>query len=426
MVDMEKPAVVVSCDSHVGPKLVEQLRPYCPQQYLEQFDEDVAAQAQQSGALASMAARGRHPNIDRDGHFDAPARLRDMDDDGVAAELIWHFSQNGENLPWIGQGLGTVFKHQFELGAVAYDIYNRWLADFCSEDPERLLGLVYIPSWDIDASIKTLEWAREAGLRCLNFPAPSRPGVKEYNDPAWDPFWSACTDLGFALSTHSSGGPFFDFTRGPGGMQIIAYEGGSWLARRGVWILTYGEVFQRHPDLKLVITEQVEGWFVPTMHELDSFYLTFGLSGGLEKMPSEYVRENVFLGASFISQWQAQDAVEHDYVDNVLWGRDYPHVEGAFQATREPDEEPMTKLSLRHVLSGIPSADALKIVGGNAIRVFGLDEAYLAEVAARIDAPTPARARGRARSRDAAAERRQRLHRPVRPAPAGARALRTR
>ena len=127
--------------------------------------------------LGAMSARMTHPNLELDGHWDPQARLRDMDSDGVAAELIWHFSQNGENLPWIGQGLGTVFKHQFELGAVAYEIYNRWLADFCSEDAERLLGLVYIPSWDIDASIKTLEWARENGLRCLNFPAPSRPGV---------------------------------------------------------------------------------------------------------------------------------------------------------------------------------------------------------------------------------------------------------
>ena len=131
--------------------------------------------------------------------------------------------------PWV---LARCSSDQFELGAVAYDIYNRWLADFCSDDAERLLGLVYIPTWDIDASIKTLEWARENGLRCLNFPAPGRPGVKEYNHPDVGSVLVACTDLGFALSTHSSGGPLFDFTRGPGGMQIIAYEGGSWLARR--------------------------------------------------------------------------------------------------------------------------------------------------------------------------------------------------
>jgi predicted TIM-barrel fold metal-dependent hydrolase len=401
-VDMNRSALIVSCDSHVGPKLVEHLRPYCPKQYLEAFDDDVAGQrarttagahnlnARMDDQMQRMSPMFDHPNIGRDGHWDPRWRLADMDSDGVAAELIWHFSQNGENLPWIGLGLGNVYAHQLELGSVAYDIYNRWLADFCSTDPERLLGLVYIPSWDIDASIRTLRWARERGLRCVNFPAPGRPCVKEYNHWDWDPFWSTCTDLGFTLSTHSSGGPHFDFFGGPGGMQIVAYEGGSFMSRRAVWILTYGEVFQRHPELKLVITEQVEGWYAPTMRELDSFYMSFGMDADLDRLPSEYMRSNVYLGASFISPWQAEDAVAEGYVDNVLWGRDYPHIEGVFQATVGPDEEPMTKLALRHVFHRIPTTDALKILGTNAVRVFGLDAGYLRAVADRIGASTPA------------------------------------
>jgi predicted TIM-barrel fold metal-dependent hydrolase len=383
---LDRPAVIVSCDSHVGPKLVEHLRPYCPAKYLDAFDEDAARQKARASRQSTLPRS--HPNLERLGHWDPAARLADMDVDGVAAELIWHFSQNGENMPWVGQGLGTVFAHQFELGAVAYDIYNRWLADFCSTDPERLLGLVYVPSWDIDASIATLKWARDHGLRCLNFPAASRPGVKEYNHWDWDPFWSACTDLGFTLSTHSSGGAFFDFFGGPGAMQIVAYEGGSFMSRRSVWILTYGQVFQRHPDLKLVITEQVEGWYAPTMRELDSFFMTFGSDSELDRLPSEYMRRNVFLGASFISPWQAEDAVSEGYVDNVLWGRDYPHVEGVFQATAGPGEEPMTKVALRHVFHRLGSSDALKILGENGLRVFGLDRTYLEKVAERIGAPT--------------------------------------
>ena len=313
-----------------------------------------------------------------------------MDGDGVAAELIWHFSQNGENLPWIGQGLGTVFKHQFELGAVAYDIYNRWLADFCSEDPERLLGLVYIPSWDIDASIRTLEWARENGLRCLNFPAPSRPGVKEYNDPAWDPFWSACTDLGFALSTHSSGGPFFDFTRGPGGMQIIAYEGGSWLARRGVWILTYGEVFQRHPELKLVITEQVEGWYVPTMHELDSFYLTFGLSGGSHETservhpPERVPRRELHLAMAGRRRGRARLRRQRAVGSRLPAHRG--RLPGHARARRRADDEAR---AASRVLEGADGGRA-QDPRPEPIKVFGLDEAYLRTVADRIGSSTPA------------------------------------
>ena len=40
--------------------------------------------------------------------------------------------------------------------------------------------------------------AREAGLKAINFPPPSRPGPTEYNDPAWEPFWSAAVDLDMA------------------------------------------------------------------------------------------------------------------------------------------------------------------------------------------------------------------------------------
>jgi len=400
-IDLRDPAVVVSCDSHVGPKLVEHLRPYCPKKYLEAFDEDVARQRTRSSPPANTlndrmdeqmqrtSHLFEHPNLSRPGHWDPDARLADMDSDGVAAELIWHFSQNGENLPWVGLGLGNVYSHQLELGSVAYDMYNRWLADFCATDPERLLGLVYIPSWDIDASIRTLHWARDHGLRCVNFPAPGRPSVKEYNHWDWDPFWSACTDLGFSLSTHSSGGPHFDFFGGPGGMQIVAYEGGSFMSRRAAWILIFGQVFERHPGLNLVITEQVEGWYRPTMQELDSFYLSFTMDSELPRLPSDYLRRNVFLGASFISPWQAQDAVANGYADNVLWGRDYPHVEGVFQATVGPDDEPMTRLALRHVFHTLPPDDALKILGRNGVRVFGLDASYLAGVARRIGAPTP-------------------------------------
>jgi hypothetical protein len=96
----------------------------------------------------------------------------------------------------------------------------------------------------------------------------------------------------------------------------------------------------------------------------------------------------VFLGASFISQWQAQDAVNEGYVDNVLWGRDYPHVEGVWQKLADETAEPVTKVSLRHVLHKIPVQDALGIAGQNAVRELGLDGAALARIAADIGAPT--------------------------------------
>jgi len=142
-----EPVLVVSCDGHVGPLLREQLRPYCPSQYLGEFDEFAAQYFQTYTALLDNGESDeaelirkfhRHPNMASKGHYDPDERLNDMDYDGVVAELIWHFSQNGEPMPWLGHGLGTVTPEQFQLAKVGYQLYNRWLADFCTSDPKRL------------------------------------------------------------------------------------------------------------------------------------------------------------------------------------------------------------------------------------------------------------------------------------------------
>jgi predicted TIM-barrel fold metal-dependent hydrolase len=400
-----EPAVIVSCDSHAGPRLRQQLRDYCPGKYLGDFDVFADRWDAQQAALAQTSAPrtddldtsflAGHPNLSIPGHYEPKARLRDMDFDGVAAEVIFHFSQNGEPLPFVygpAGGLNATAADEFELAAVGYHIYNEWLADFVSAAPDRLVGLAYLPTWDIEATVKELTWARNAGLRAVNFPPPSRVGHLEYNNPAWEPFWSACEDLGMALTTHSSGAAPFDYFSGPGGQDLVVYECGGWMARRAVWWLVHGRVFERHPDLKLVITEQYEGWWTSTLNELDQVYVRFGSHrSGMEKlpkMPSEYVRSNVFIGASFLSTYMAEDACQEGYAANILWGRDYPHVEGSFLYSEDPSSESITRLALRHVFSRVPRREALMMAGENAVEVFGLDRAALVDVASRIGAPT--------------------------------------
>ena len=393
-------AVVISCDSHVGPLLQDQLRGYCPQKYLDDFDDFVSNYQQQQESLAASlggadvtSALAQHPNQRTAGHHDVHARIRDMDRDGVTAEVIYHFSTNGEPFPFIMNFAGGLSNDpvEYELGAVGYHLYNQWLADFCSVEPERHIGLAYIPTWDIDLAVKEVEWARSAGLRGVNFPPPGRPGHLPYNHPDWDPFWAACASLDMPLNTHSSGAQPIDYDSGPGGADLIIYEGGGWLSRRSVWWLIHGQVFERHPNLKLVITEQYEGWWLPTMRELDAIYTRFGKSFGrnpLPKWPSEYMLTNVYLGASFMSTFQAEEAAAEGYATNVLWGRDYPHSEGTYIYSEDPDAEPITRLSLRHVFANVPTEATLLMAGENAIGLFALDGPKLHAVADRIQAPT--------------------------------------
>jgi predicted TIM-barrel fold metal-dependent hydrolase len=394
---MTDAAVIVSCDSHAGPRLRQDLRAYCPTEHLDEYDAFVAAyEAAQAvppadPALAAIARDfAAHPNAARAGHHDMAARIEDMNHDGVAAEVIYHASQNGEPLPFISDpngGLGPVPAGGFALGAVGYRIYNQWLADFVSLEPERHVGLMYLPMWDIDAATRELEWAAAAGLRGVNFPPPSRAGHLEYNHPAWDPFWSACEHHGVALHTHSSGAAPFDYFAGPGGRDLLAYECGGWMARRAIWWLIYGLVFDRHPQLRLVITEQYEGWWTATLAELDAVHARFGRSD-LAKEPSESAREHVLLGCSFLSSHFAEQASRDGFVANVLWGRDYPHIEGTFQPRDDAGAEPISQLSLRCAVSALPPDEREMIAGANAVRELGLDGAALARVAARIGAPS--------------------------------------
>ena len=390
---LDEPVVVVSCDSHVGPLLEEQLRAYCPERHLESFDEFVAQQrAARTATADGFVYRDDHPNTRLAGHHDVHARIRDMDREGVAAEVIYHFSKNGEPLPLVPDpagGLGTVPADHLEMGAIGLQIYNRWLADFVSVEPERHIGLAYLPMWDIDAAVAEVEWAAAAGLRGVNFPPPGRAGHLEYNNVAWEPFWSACEATGMSLHTHSSGGGGANYFSGPGGQDILVYECGGWMARRAAWWLTHGRVFERHPGLRLVITEQYEGWWSATLAELDAVYQRFSPPGAdrLPEPPSTYLRRNVLLGASFMSTHLAQDAWRNGYERSVLWGRDYPHDEGTFQVF-DDDAESISRLSLRHVLSTVPPAAARLMAGENAVRELGLDGPALQAVARRIGAPT--------------------------------------
>ena len=86
-----------------------------------------------------------------------------------------------------------------ELYAAGIHIYNRWLAEYCAAAPDRRAGLAHLPLWDLDATLAELEFAADAGLRGINFPAP-RPWLAPYNDRSWDSL--AASDAKQYISIH--------------------------------------------------------------------------------------------------------------------------------------------------------------------------------------------------------------------------------
>lgn len=399
------PVIVVSGDSHVGPLMKEQLRDYCPTPYLAEFDAYVAAYEAYLGSERPRGLRLIAGDLDQDpdcgrnrrtlqnmktaGHHDMHARLRDLDYDGIAAEVIFNGSLNEEAVPFVENGYTVGTPEEMERRYVGAHLYNQWLADACSIEPERHVGLVQLPLWDIEASIRELEWAKSAGLRSVNFPAP-RPELPLFNDAAWDPFWSACEDLEMPLTTHA-GGAIDRIPSGVGSYALLTIEAAGFSSRRGLTYLTLGGVFARHPRLSLVLTEQPGDWWDYTVRELDSAYHRDGTSDEYHRAvepPSYYLHHNVYVCASFMSHFEAQRAVELGLADRMLWGSDYPHREGTFLCPENDDDPSVTKLSLKEALHDIPADAAVAMAGENAIEAYGLDRDALRKVAERIGALT--------------------------------------
>jgi predicted TIM-barrel fold metal-dependent hydrolase len=374
--------MIVSTDSHVGPLVREQLRDYCPKKFLGDFDDFLAdwePRRQGSWVDGSPRAGGDKAipftdkvknrtaqTTDTDGVHDPGVRLADMDMDGVAAEMIFHGAMTPDVIPWQGDG-------RLDLEAVGLSIYNRWLADFCSAAPQRLLGAVQLPLWDIDASVKEVEWARDAGLACINFPAPNRE-LLAYNHPDYEPFWAAVEASGLPLTTHGGSGDMPPY-EGPEAWALYTSDL-FFYSRRGLWYLTWAGVFERHPALKMMFVEQRADWVPDTLAHLDSIYYSEfqDYRQLIPRPPSDYFHQNCYVASSFMARFEAEKRYAIG-LDKLMWGTDYPHYEGTWGFTQE---------SLRSTFSGMPVDEVRMILGENAIPVLNLDRKVLRDIADRI------------------------------------------
>ena len=431
----DNPYVVVSIDSHVGPSVKDQLRNYCEAKYLDDFDRFVAemesqgllhwrsSEASKRGGKESwslgksLAERGKAQakqqkpsagkleekeaerfgkqagirNADQVGarflqrsyeHSLAPglqdheARIADMDEQGVAADVIFHGGLNGQSIPFSTTGLISWGDSSYNsLESVGVRIYNRWLADFCAMAPERHAGIAHIPISDPESWVAEVEWAAEAGLKGINLPAP-RGDFPMLNDPVWEPLWAVCAETGLSVNTHGGGGEHYPY-EGQGAQAMYMMET-PFRTRRGLWVMIFSGAFQRYPNLKLVLTEQWMDWAPSAMADMDGLYngpTGVSIRSTLPKPPSEYFRENCFIGASFMSNGEAHMSVEHDLTGNVMWGDDYPHAEGTWPDTRE---------AMRFTFSDIDPKCTRQFLGETAIDLYGLDRAKLADTAAKI------------------------------------------
>ena len=282
-----------------------------------------------------MQQNGRRFDDLHRGGWDGKARLADQDRDGVAAEVIY---------PSVGMVLCNHPDPDYQRACMW--AYNRWLSEeFCAAAPQRLIGLGQTPVRTVAEAIDDFQRIKEMGFKGVMLPGiPATP--VDYDDPSFDPLWRTAVELDLPISFHIA------TTRSDAGRGIIAHGTGHDRETRGhlfnrinalvktlqdlIGMFIWGGVFERHPNLKLVIVEADAGWAPHFAYRMDHNYKRhrfWAKVPEMAKLPSDYFRENVYL--TFQDDWTAFRVTAMVNPRRLLWANDFPHSDSTWPWSRE-------------------------------------------------------------------------------------------
>jgi predicted TIM-barrel fold metal-dependent hydrolase len=279
-------------------------------------------------ALGMTDAEGRTVTERAPGANDKELRLRDLDDEGIWGELVF---------PSIGIWMSSI--RDPELLAAGARVINDWAIEY-QRYSLRYVCTATIPLLTVETAVAEAERAAAMGFHAAYLSVAPALGVDDWNFDTWEPLWSALDETGlvaaFHIGTepHEASGFHGGYFRGPGG-ALINYMETTYGGQRAVTKMIAAGVFDRHPSLKVIVSEGGATWGPFVADRLDEAYRQHAtqVRPQLSRLPSEYLHENVY--ASFQHDRSAVAAMTAMGWRNVCWGSDYPHLEGTFGHTQK-------------------------------------------------------------------------------------------
>ncbi len=264
------------------------------------------------------------------------------------------------------------------LSCVAYDdlavalatAWNDWALDNVADPDNGIYIPVLIATQKPDKAAEEIDARKdEPGVAAVGLPdgGVSPPlGNERYH-----PIYEAAEDAGLPVLMHAaSGNSMMSFPlQFQGFNQMIANHAVSHTMTKMCHVasLIFEGVPVRFPDLELVIQEAGIGWYPYFMRRLDhEFRAERWQAPLLDRMPSEYLREQFYLTSQPIEGTDDPAYVQQivrlfDGQDSLMFSTDYPHFDFDY-----PDQ-------LYRVLAGAFSDEELSnIYGGTALELFDL------------------------------------------------------
>jgi predicted TIM-barrel fold metal-dependent hydrolase len=368
---------LVSADSHVAEpadlwttRLDRQFRDRAPHLVSnEDGDAYVIPGVSESGSLVGLTAtKEKYTNPDArfgvngrwadvpEGAYDPVARAAELDRESIEAEILY---------PTIGLSLFGI--RDSELRRACFTAFNDWLAEHCAGARTRLFGVAMITTDDIDRGVAELERCVGMGLPGAMISIGQQSG-ESYGDARFEKFWSAAEGLGVPVSLHvaatetswqNTGSMFVDFACV---FTPTMYA---------VTSMIFSGLFDRHPKLKVLSVENDASWPLAVLERMDDRWIhdrlwapVMGQRGAAitsGRTPSQIFHDHV--ACTFMRDRTAIVSREIIGRQNLMWGADFPHFDGAW---------PHSARILERQFDGVPLEDQVAIGRNNAIKWYNL------------------------------------------------------
>ena len=229
------------------------------------------------------------------GSMDPDERLKVLDAEGLEAVVLY-------------TTIGLLWEAELddpELSQAYTKAYNRWICEFCSGS-DRLVAAAHLSLTDPAAAAKELERAVGDGARG-GYVAPFVHGGTPIGHPDNDPVFAAAQDLDVPFAIHPTFQPGWCNSKrfAPEHARQLRLLG-SVTAADGVrhqftTLFDYG-VFDKFPNLKVIVLESGGGWMGYWLDRIDAVY-----------------------GHTFIGERVPLKHKPSDY--RFLWASDFPHAD---------------------------------------------------------------------------------------------------
>jgi len=335
---------------------------------------------QRLGAVGAAAQAGwREPAPDHPRRWaevdaaawDAGARLRRMDEDGISAQVLY------PNVSLHAAALMDIAEPALRHDCVA--AYNDYQTEWSDAAPDRLLPVTSLPFWNLPATLAEIDRCAAAGHRGINFSQdPSVFGLPRLTDPHWDPLWAKADETGLPVNFHIATGDV-SVVEKPGHASCGAHAN---YASMGVTLflgnartiaqLVCGGICHRYPGVQFVLVESGIGWLPFALDALDWQWRNCGVAAEhpeYDLLPSEYFQRQIH-GSLWFERDNLAFVLERLGPGNLLYETDFPHPTSMSPGPASIAVSPRDFID--DTFGDLPAGVTRRILHDNAAALYGL------------------------------------------------------